>query len=273
MAGDGLSRNRKMLLPQKDAKSEKYFSSWRPLRFLAAILFWSILAPAFAEPIVATFSVVGFDPATGDLGVAVESKFFSVGSVVPWAKAKVGAVATQARANVAFGQVGLDMLEAGKSPAAIVKTFSRADTNIAERQFAIIDARGRVAAHTGTNCLDWAGHRLGTNFSVQGNILTGPEVIDAMATAYRLSQRIEGTELADWLMAAMEAGQQAGGDKRGRQSAALLVVRERGNFTGQTDRYIDLRVEDHPEPIEELARLLKLHREFFGRSKPPAREK
>ncbi len=251
----------------KFAKKDISLRWWRALSAIAMIAWASIAHAAPPSPIIATFSVVGFDSATGDLGVAVESKFFSVGSVVPWAKAKVGAVATQARANVAFGPVGLDMLEAGKSPAEIVKTFSRADTNIAERQFAIIDAKGRVAVHTGTNCLDWAGHRVGDNFSVQGNILTGPEVVDAMATAYRLSQRIEGTELADWLMAAMQAGQQAGGDKRGRQSAALLVVRDHGNFTGQTDRYIDLRVEDHPEPIDELARLLKLHREFFGRPK------
>lgn len=224
-------------------------------------------------PPVATFSVVGFDPATGDLGVAVQSKFFGVGSVVPWARAKVGAIATQSYANVAYGPDGLDLLESGKTAKDALKKLTEADPRRASRQAGAVDARGNTASYTGTNCNPWAGHREGTNFCVQGNILAGPEVVDEMAKAYEAARRVEGSQLADWLMAALAAGQKAGGDKRGQQSAALLVVRDKAGFGGANDRFIDLRVEDHPEPIQELNRLLEMHKKFYAgahRKKPAA---
>jgi uncharacterized Ntn-hydrolase superfamily protein len=209
---------------------------------------------------------VAFDPKTGDLGVAVQSKFFGVGSVVPWARAGVGAIATQSYANTTYGPEGLKLLEERRTPAEVLGLLTETDKRRDQRQVGIVNAEGNAAAFTGEKCLDWAGHITGTNFAVQGNILAGPEVVELMVMAFRLAQRIEGTELADWIVAALEAGQQAGGDKRGQQSAALLVVRERGGYGRFNDRYIDLRVEDHPEPIRELARLLAKHREFYGRA-------
>jgi uncharacterized Ntn-hydrolase superfamily protein len=213
---------------------------------------------------VNTFSICAYDPQTGELGVAVESKFFSVGPVVPWAKAKVGAIATQSSANVAYGADGLALLAAGKSPREAVKELTEADSGRDRRQLGIVDARGNAASFTGTNCNGWAGHYEGSNFCVQGNLLTGEEVIKAMAAAFEKTRQEKDTELADWLVAALQAGQEAGGDKRGQQSAALLVVREKGGFGGANDRYIDLRVEDHAEPIKELARLLAIHKKFFA---------
>lgn len=214
-------------------------------------------------PVVATFSIVGFDPATGELGVAVQSKFFGVGSVVPWAKAKVGAIATQSYANPNYGPDGLALLQSGKSAEETLKQLTEADERRAVRQAGIVDARGRAASFTGTNCMAWAGHRVGSNFCAQGNILAGPEVVEAMAKAFEAA-RTSGGELADWLVAALAAGQKAGGDKRGQQSAALLVVRERGGYDRANDRFIDLRVEDHPEPITELSRLLDLHKKVWA---------
>ena len=222
-------------------------------------------------PVVATFSIVGFDPVTGDLGVAVESKFFGVGSVVPWAKAKVGAIATQSSANTTYGREGLTLLEAGKSARETLNQLTTGDSGRDNRQAGIVDAKGNAASFTGAKCNAWAGHIEGTNFCVQGNILTGEEVVKAMAAAYEKARKVENSELADWLTAALEAGQQAGGDKRGRQSAALLVVREKGGYGGRNDRYIDLRVEDHAEPIQELSRLLEMHKKFYSgahRNKP-----
>jgi len=222
-------------------------------------------------PVIATFSIVGFDPVTGDLGVAVESKFFGVGSVVPWAKAKVGAIATQSSANITYGPEGLALLESGKTAQETLNQLTAADSGRDNRQAGVVDAKGNSASFTGTKCNAWAGHIEGTNYCVQGNILTGEEVVKAMAAAYETSRKVEGGELADWLMAALEAGQQAGGDKRGRQSAALLVVREKSGYGGKNDRYIDLRVEDHTEPIRELNRLLEMHKKFYAsahRNKP-----
>lgn len=222
-------------------------------------------------PVIATFSIVGFDPVTGDLGVAVESKFFGVGSVVPWAKAKVGAIATQSSANITYGPEGLALLESGKTARETLNQLTAADSGRDNRQAGVVDAKGNSASFTGTKCNAWAGHIEGTNYCVQGNILTGEEVVKAMAAAYETSRKVEGSELADWLMAALEAGQQAGGDKRGRQSAALLVVREKSGYGGKNDRYIDLRVEDHTEPILELNRLLEMHKKFYAsahRNKP-----
>jgi uncharacterized Ntn-hydrolase superfamily protein len=234
----------------------------RTLIFLFLLLpFCAAAAPR--EPTVATFSIIAFDPGTGDLGVAVASKFFGVGSVVPWAKAGVGAVATQAWTNVRFGPEGLNLLAAGKSPAEIVRLLIDSDPGAPERQFAIIDTHGQCAAHTGNDCLPWAGHRKGKHYSVQGNILAGKQVLAAMAKAFEKTRAQPGIELADALVAALSAGQDAGGDTRGRQSAALLVVREKGGLSGGNDRYIDLRVEDHPTPIVELTRLLATHKAFF----------
>ncbi len=217
-----------------------------------------------STPRVNTFSIVAFDPATGELGVAVESKFFGVGSVVPWAKAGVGAIATQSAANVTYGTKGLDLLRAGKSAKEAVKLLTDEDAGRAIRQLGIVDANGNSASFTGAECQNWAGHKEGKTFCVQGNLLAGEVVVTAMTAAFEASQKVESSELADWLMAALKAGQAAGGDKRGKQSAALLVVRDRAGFGGANDRYIDLRVEDHPEPIQELSRLLEIHKQFYA---------
>jgi len=214
--------------------------------------------------IVATYSIVAFDPATGDLGVAVQSKFFGVGTVVPFAKANVGAVATQAAANVTYGPRALKWLEEGKGVEEIVKLLPTDDALREQRQFGVIDAKGNAAAHTGGECLPFSGHRVGKNFTVQGNILAGEEVLTAMEAAFEAAQSVGGSELADWLVAALQAGEDAGGDRRGRQSAALLVVRDGAGYGGVSDRYIDLRVEDHPDPTREMARLLGIHKEFYA---------
>ncbi|MBI5773418.1 MAG: DUF1028 domain-containing protein [Verrucomicrobia bacterium] len=221
-----------------------------------------ISAAAAETPVVGTYSIVAFDPATGDLGVAVQSKFFGVGSVVPWARARVGAIATQSAANTTYGPRGLELLASSKGAAEVAKLLTASDEQRDIRQLGVVDARGNSASFTGAKCNAWAGHIEGKNFCVQGNILVGEEVVRAMAAAYLAAQKTEGSELADWLMAALQAAEQAGGDKRGRQSAALLVVRERGGYMGLNDRYVDLRVEDNPQPVEELARLLDKHKQF-----------
>ncbi|MGD8816456.1 MAG: DUF1028 domain-containing protein [Acidobacteriota bacterium] len=198
--------------------------------------------------------MVGFDPATGDLGVAVASRFFGVGTVVPYAAAGVGAIATQSLANTTYGPRGLEMLRAGNDAQSVLDRLLADDPQRDDRQVGIVDAGGNAVTFTGAGCLSWAGGRTGDNYSAQGNILAGPGVVDAMA------QTFEGTagDLATRLTAALAAGQAAGGDLRGRQSAALLVVREGGGYGGYDDRYIDLRVDDHPTPIVELQRLLDI---------------
>jgi len=223
------------------------------------------LAKPTTEP-VATFSIVGFDPLTGDLGVAVQSKFFAVGSVVPWAKAGVGAIATQSYANVQYGPEGLDRLAKGKSARETVETLTSADGNKQRRQLGIVDAKGNSASFTGSGCHPWAGHIEKPNFCAQGNILTGKEVVDAMASSFEQLQKQAKGGLCDWLANALMAGQNAGGDSRGRQSAALLVVRKKGGYGGGNDRFIDLRVDDHKTPIVELRRLLRLHKNLFKRA-------
>ncbi len=205
---------------------------------------------------VATFSLVGYDPDTGDLGVAVQSKFFAVGAVVPWARAGVGAVATQALANTTYGPSGLDMLTGGSSAAEAVAALTAADAGRDQRQLGIVDAAGNAASFTGEACLAWAGGRTGKHYAAQGNILAGPGVVDAMAETFEATDG----DLADRLVAALAAGQAAGGDARGRQSATLLVVRARGGYARLNDRYVDLRVDDHPAPIAELRRLLGMRR-------------
>ena len=205
---------------------------------------------------VATFSIVGFDPATGDMGVAVQSRYFAVGAVVPWGEPGVGVVATQAAVNTGYGPAALELLRQGLSPEQVVERLLAEDTfpRLTGRQVAVMDARGRVAVHTGPEASEWAGHRMGPSFSAQGNILAGPEVVDGMARAF---QETEG-ELAFKLMAALEAAQAAGGDRRGQQSAAMLVIRNGGGRGYDNDVYIRLHVDVHPTPIAELRRLLEM---------------
>jgi uncharacterized Ntn-hydrolase superfamily protein len=211
------------------------------------------------EPTVNTFSIVARDPATGDLGIAVESKFLAVGAVVPWARAGVGAVATQAHTNTRQGPAGLALLEQGATAQEALDTLLAQDGSPAARQLGIVDAHGRAASHTGPACTDWAGSATGDGFCCQGNILTGPEVVAAMVEGYTTA---EGS-FAHRLVTALEAGQAAGGDSRGQQAAALLIVRANGGYGGGNDRFIDLRVDDHPAPIDELRRLVLLHRVYF----------
>jgi len=206
-------------------------------------------------PALSTFSVVAYDPNSGDLGVAVESRFIAVGALVPWAKAKVGAIATQAWANVSYGPNGLKMLESGLSASETLGRLLAEDPHRELRQVAVVGAKGQVAVHTGRECMEWAGHVNGAGYSCQGNILASSRVVESMARAY---EETSG-DLIDKLLEALLAGQSAGGDRRGQQSAALLVVREKGGYEGFTDRYVDLRVDDHPRPIEELKRVFTIY--------------
>lgn len=219
--------------------------------------------PPAPDPVVATYSIVARDPETGDLGVAVQSKFFGVGSVVPWARAGVGAVATQAWANTTWGPRGLELLANGDAPEAVLKALTGSDADAERRQVGIVDAKGGSVSFTGRKCQDWAGGRHGENYAVQGNILAGDAVVPAMEASWKSSTG----ELADRLVAALEAAQAKGGDRRGMQSAAVLVVQAKGGYAGLNDRWVDLRVEDHPEPIRELKRLLEVHKTFFPRGR------
>jgi uncharacterized Ntn-hydrolase superfamily protein len=203
---------------------------------------------------VATFSIVGFDPETGELGVAVASKFLAVGSVVPYAEAGVGAIATQAFANTTYGPEGLRMLDMGMNPHEVVEKLTGNDEEKERRQVGIVGANGLSATFTGKECIPWAGGKAGRYYACQGNILVCEATIDAMALAFEAS---EG-ELGVRLVKALKAGEDAGGDARGKQSAALLVVKEGGGYSGFNDRYMDLRVDDHPEPIDELERILSI---------------
>ena len=228
---------------------------------LAEVALAFALALALEDaPRVATFSVVAADPRTGEVGVAVQSRFLAVGAVVPWAQAGAGAVATQSLANTTYGPEGLKLLAAGKSPDDVMKTLTEKDPARAVRQLGVVSADGRAATFTGAECNAWAGGRIGRNFAVQGNILAGEAVVQAMAESLEKS---EGGELAQRMIDALAAGQAAGGDKRGMQSAALLVVREGWGYAGLSDRYRDLRVDDHATPIAELQRLYDLHKALF----------
>jgi uncharacterized Ntn-hydrolase superfamily protein len=204
-------------------------------------------------PRKSTFSIVAADLQTGEVGCAVQSKYFSVGSVVPWAWAGAGAVATQAAGVAVYGRLALEELQRGATPEAALETVLADDPGRETRQLGIVTADGRAAAFTGRECLDWAGHRVGPGFAVQGNILAGEAVVDEMARAYTATVG----SLVERLVAALEAGQAAGGDKRGQQSAAIVVERAGGRAESREgiDRICDLRVEDHPEPIAELRRL------------------
>ena len=205
-------------------------------------------------PRKSTFSIVAADLETGEVGCAVQSRYFSVGSVVPWAWAGVGAVATQAAGVAVFGRQALEELQRGATPEAALEAVLAEDPGRETRQLGIVTADGRAAAFTGSECLDWAGHRVGPGFAVQGNILAGEAVVDEMARAFTETVG----SLVERLVAALEAGQVAGGDKRGQQSAAIVVERAgaRAESREGIDRVCDLRVEDHPEPIVELRRLV-----------------
>ena len=208
----------------------------------------------FGEEIVATFSIVARDPATDELGVAVQSRAFRAGAIVSYAKAGVGAIATQAAANQTYGPRGLELLEIGLSPDEVVEHLTGADPGRDRRQLAVIDARGRVRAYTGSGTSAWAGHIEGENFSAQGNILAGEAVVRAMAEAFESSTG----PLALRLMDALDAGEAAGGDARGKQAGGVLVVKPIGDSGRTTDRWVDVRVDDHAEPFRELRRLVNM---------------
>jgi uncharacterized Ntn-hydrolase superfamily protein len=243
------------------SQAAQIISMLAPIIILSVVVSPSGRAP-FASPVaneksrllVPTFSVVARDSATGELGIAVASRFFGVGVVVPWAKAEVGAVATQSFANTTFGWRGLALLEKGATPEEIVDILTKDDDDPARRQFGIVAADGKSATYTGEKCLAWAGGRNGPDYAIQGNILVSEEVVAAMEKTFLES---EGT-LADRLYAALLAGEARGGDSRGKQSAALLVVKKNAGYGGYTDRAIDIRVDDHPEPFKELGRLLNI---------------
>ena len=210
-----------------------------------------------------TFSIVAWDGRVDppEWGIAVASKFLAVGAVVPWARAGAGALATQAFANLAYGPEGLDLLSGGTSAQDAIDKLTSADDQREHRQIGVVDARGRAATFTGGECFDWAGGVAGDGYCCQGNILTGSEVVERMAAAYEESSG----DLTTRLLAALRAGDSAGGDKRGRQGAAVLVVREGGGYGGGIDTAVDLRVDDHPEPVAELFRLWEIHQLLFPR--------
>jgi uncharacterized Ntn-hydrolase superfamily protein len=212
-----------------------------------------------------TFSIVAADPGAGDWGVAVASKFPAVGVVVPWARAEVGAVATQSYANTSFGWRGLDLMAEGASAEEALEALLDDDEDREQRQVGLVDGRARPTTFTGSGCMPWAGGRTGDRYACQGNILVGSGVVDAMAEAF------EGADgdLVDRLLTALLAGDAAGGDRRGRQSAALVVARAEGGYGGYTDRYVDLRVDDHPDATRELTRLFEVwDRDMLIRNDP-----
>ena len=237
--------------------------------------------PHFAK-LAHTYSIVAFDSATGDLGVAVQSKFPNVGGIVPWGKAGVGAVATQSLGNTAYGERGLELIGQGATAEEALRIVMRTDTMLQDRQVGMVDAKGNAASFTGRSTFDWAGGRVGApsgggnvlggkgqvivgrGFAAQANIMVSDQTVKNLAETF---ERSRGS-LADRLMAALKAGQAGGGDKRGMQSAALLVVRKNGGYLGANDRFIDIRVYDAPNPITELERLLALHKLHFFPSRP-----
>ena len=211
-----------------------------------------------------TYSIVARDPETGDLGVAVQSKFLAVGAVVPWARAGVGAIATQSFANVAYGPDGLDLLAGGERAEDTLRQIVEADELRDERQAGIVDADGGSATHTGRNCFAWAGGLTGPGYAAQGNILAGPAVVDALVDTYLSG----GRPFPELLVDCLAAADSEGGDRRGRESASLLIVREGGGYGGGNDRWIDLRVDHHDDPIGELGRLLELQHLYLDRPDP-----
>jgi uncharacterized Ntn-hydrolase superfamily protein len=216
-----------------------------------------------AEPVVATFSIAACDLEAKEWGVAVQSKFLAVGSVVPWAEPQVGAIATQAYANPSYGPKGLALLREGLSATDAVDRLTSADDDRDGRQLGVVDASGTAAAWTGSGCLDWAGHRTGECYTAQGNILVSGATVDGLAETFEATA---GRPLAERLLEALAAAQTAGGDSRGQQSAALLVVKRNGGYAALSDVLVDLRVDDHEHPIDELARVYDLHQQLFGRT-------
>ncbi len=210
------------------------------------------------EPLVHTYSIVARDAATGEMGVAVQSHWFSVGSIVTWAEAGVGAIATQSFVDPAYGPRGLELMKSGLSAGQALEALLLVDKGRDVRQVAFVDTDGNVAAHTGAKCIEAAGHHVGDGYSVQANMMLNDQVVPAMAAAY---ESAEG-DLADRLMAALVAAQSVGGDIRGKQSAAMLIVKPESTGRSWADRVLELRIEDHPEPIAELERLLTVHRAY-----------
>ncbi len=213
-----------------------------------------------ADPVVATYSIAACDLEAGQWGVAVQSKFLAVGSVVPWAEPGVGAIATQAYANPRYGPDGLALLRDGLSASEIVERLTAADDGRAERQLGVVDGNGTSASWTGPECNDWAGHSTGDGYAAQGNILVGGETVAALATTFEVNAQLP---LVQRLIECLAAAQAAGGDRRGQQSASLLVVQRDGGYASLSDTLVDLRVDDHAQPIEELRRIYGLHRRLF----------
>ncbi|MDR3682945.1 MAG: DUF1028 domain-containing protein [Geothrix sp.] len=232
------------------------------MRLVPLLLAAFLALPAAAGEVphrpVHTYSIVARDPVTGDLGVAVQSHWFSVGSSVPWAEAGVGAIATQSFTEPTYGALGLALMKGGKSAPEALKALLAADADREVRQVAMVDAQGRAAAHTGAKCIQAAGHEVGEGFTVEANLMDQATVWPAMAKAYRTATG----DLADRLLAALRAAQAEGGDIRGRQSAALLIVKGRASGQPWNDRLFDLRVEDSPDPLAELGRLVQLRRAY-----------
>jgi uncharacterized Ntn-hydrolase superfamily protein len=218
------------------------------------------LQPA-SWPTVATYSICACDLAAGQWGVATQSKFLAVGSVVPWAEPHVGAVATQAYANPRYGPEGLALLREGLGAEEVVARLTSADEDRAQRQLGIVDAEGRAASYTGDECHAWAGGRTGEGYAAQGNILVSGTTVDALVETFEASA---GEPLAERLLDCLDAAEAAGGDSRGRQSAALLVVEQDGGYARLSDVLVDLRVDDHPDPLVELRRIYRLHDALFG---------
>jgi uncharacterized Ntn-hydrolase superfamily protein len=216
-----------------------------------------------SNAVVATYSIVACDLDAAQWGVATQSKFLAVGSVVPWAEAQVGAVATQSYANPRYGPDGLALLRQGLSAADVVTRLTEADDDRDQRQLGIVDARGKAATFTGSECHEWAGGRTGEGYAAQGNILVSSNTVDALADGFETTA---GTPLVERLLASLDAAQAAGGDRRGQQSAALLVVEKDAGYAGLSDVVVELRVDDHERPLEELRRLYRLHDALFGRT-------
>jgi uncharacterized Ntn-hydrolase superfamily protein len=241
-----------------------------------------VAAPSHLRKLAHTYSIVAYDSASGDLGVAVQSKFPNVGGIVPWARAGVGAVATQSLSNTAYGELGLDLIAKGATAEEALRSIMRTDTMLQDRQVGMVDARGNAASFSGRTTFDWSGGRVGApsgkgniaggkgevivgrTYSAQANIMVSDQTVKNLAETFEKSPG----SLADRLMAALKAGQAGGGDKRGMQSAALLVVRKNGGYLGANDRFIDIRVYDAVDPIAELERLLALHKLHFFPSDP-----
>ncbi|TMM19712.1 MAG: DUF1028 domain-containing protein [Actinobacteria bacterium] len=217
-----------------------------------------------SSPLVATYSIAACDLDAGQWGVATQSKFLGVGSVVPWAVPGVGAIATQAYANPRYGTDGLALLREGLSAEEAVERLTAADDGRDHRQLGIVDAEGRAASYTGTECMEWAGGRTGNCYAAQGNILVSAETVDAIAETFERSQG----PLAERLLDCLDAAQAAGGDRRGQQSAALLVVEKDGGYAGLSDEVVDLRVDEHARPLDELRRIYVMHQAIFGRTPP-----